>query len=92
VDDIARRGALRLQDEGGSYQRTSDPGQRAIPPLIELAQLPASRSAVENNSETEADLAYLRGRGTSLGGLRPKCSILDEDGTLAIGKFPSVTD
>jgi serine/threonine-protein kinase HipA len=48
--------------------------------------------AVEMNRETEADLRYLRGRGTSLGGMRPKCTILDEDGQLAIGKFPSVKD
>jgi serine/threonine-protein kinase HipA len=51
----------------------------------------ASR-AVELSTETEADLAYLRGKGTSLGGLRPKCSVLDDDGRLAIGKFPSVSD
>jgi len=31
----------------------------------------AATRAVESNSETAADLAYLRGRGTSLGGLRP---------------------
>jgi len=35
---------------------------------------------------------YLRGRGTSLGGVRPKCTVLDDDGILAIGKFPSVRD
>ena len=28
---------------------------------------------------------YLRGRGTSLGGVRPKCTVLDDDGILAIG-------
>jgi serine/threonine-protein kinase HipA len=44
------------------------------------------------SAETAADLEYLRGRGTSLGGLRPKCSVMDEDGSLAIGKFPSVHD
>lgn len=27
-----------------------------------------------------------------MGGLRPKCSILDDDGALALGKFPSVSD
>ncbi|HEY8509134.1 MAG TPA: HipA domain-containing protein [Steroidobacteraceae bacterium] len=48
--------------------------------------------AVETNTETAADLAYLRGRGTSLGGLRPKCSVIDDDGTLSIGKLPSVSD
>ena len=48
--------------------------------------------AVESENETAADLAYLRGRGTSLGGMRPKCSVVDDDGHLAIGKFPSVQD
>ena len=51
----------------------------------------ASR-AVERSQETAADLAYLQGKGTSLGGMRPKCTMLDEDGTLALGKFPSVND
>jgi len=92
VDDVSRVGALRFQDEDGRYQRTVDDGHRTTPPLIELAQLLAATRAVETNTETEADLAYLRGRGTSLGGLRPKCSVIDEDGRLAIGKFPSVTD
>ncbi len=48
--------------------------------------------AVETNSETAADLAYLRGRATSLGGMRPKCTVIDGEGRLSIGKFPSVTD
>jgi serine/threonine-protein kinase HipA len=47
---------------------------------------------VEEHRETAEDLAYLRGRGTSVNGLRPKCTLLDEDGSLAIGKFPSVND
>ena len=37
-------------------------------------------------------LAYLLGRGTSLGGLRPKCALADDDDALGIGKFPSVQD
>ncbi len=92
VDDVGRVGALRFQDEAGRYQRTVEDGQRSTPPLIELPQLLAATRAVETNSETASDLAYLRGRGTSLGGLRPKCSVIDDDGALAIGKFPSVTD
>ena len=92
VDDINRVGALRLEDEEGRYQRTVEDGRRTTPPLIELPQLLAATRAVETNSETASDLAYLRGRGTSLGGLRPKCSVIDDDGALAIGKFPSVTD
>ncbi|WP_119392191.1 type II toxin-antitoxin system HipA family toxin [Taklimakanibacter lacteus] len=92
VDDVSRVGALRLKDENGHYQRAAEEGRRTTPPLIELAQLAAATRAVEMNAETAADLAYLRGRGTSLGGLRPKCSVVDDDGWLAIGKFPSVTD
>jgi serine/threonine-protein kinase HipA len=92
VDDVSRVGALRLQDEEGRYQRTVEEGRRTTPPLIELGQLLVATRAVETNTETTADLAYLRGRGTSLGGLRPKCSVVDDDGRLAIGKFPSVGD
>lgn len=92
VDDVSRVGALRFQDEDGIFQRAPSEGRRSAPPLIELRALLASSRAVETNTETAADLAYLRGRGTSLGGLRPKCSVVDDDGALSIGKFPSVSD
>ncbi len=92
VDDESRVGALRFQDEEGRYQRTVEEGRRTTPPLTELRQLLAATRAVETNSETNADRAYLCGRATSLGGLRPKCSVIDDDGTLSIGKFPSVGD
>jgi len=92
VDDVSRVGALRLQDEDGLFQRASEEGRRTTPPLIELAYLLAATRAVETNTETAADLAHLRGRGTSLGGLRPKCSVIDDEGRLSIGKFPSVRD
>ena len=92
VDDFSRVGALRLRDETGNYLRTIESGDRATPPLLELGDMLSASHAVERGKETEADLRYLRGRGTSLGGLRPKCSVIDDDGQLAIGKFPSVKD
>ena len=92
VDDASRVGALRFQDEAGVFCRAAEPGRRTAPPLIELKQLLSATRAVETESETATDLAYLRGRGTSLGGLRPKCTVVDDDGQLAVGKFPSVTD
>ncbi|MSP95859.1 MAG: type II toxin-antitoxin system HipA family toxin [Betaproteobacteria bacterium] len=92
VDDTSRVGALRLEDEAGVFQRATDAGQRTTPPLVELGHLLAASRAVETNSETAADLAYLRGRGTSLGGLRPKCTVIDAQGRLSVGKFPSVAD
>jgi serine/threonine-protein kinase HipA len=93
VDDISRIGAIRLLDpDTGAFLRTVEDDQRATPALLELAQLMAASRAVELNKETEADLRYLRGRGTSVGGMRPKCTVVDDDGHLAIGKFPSVKD
>lgn len=92
VDDTSRVGALRFRDEHGTFQRAPEPDRRTAPPLIELNQLLNASRAVEQHTETAADLAYLRGRGTPLGGLRPKCTVIDEDGRLSIGKFPSVQD
>lgn len=92
VDDFSRIGALRFQDENGVFQRGEGRGKRTAPPLIELDSLLRATRAVETDTETAADLEYLRGRGTSLGGLRPKCTVIDQDGSLAIGKFSSVHD
>jgi serine/threonine-protein kinase HipA len=92
VDDESRVGAIRLTNDQGVFLRTMEDGGRRAPPLPELAQLIGASRAVEYGTETEADLRYLRGRGTSLGGMRPKCTIIDDDGHLAIGKFPSVQD
>lgn len=92
VDDESRIGALRFRDEAGLFQGGADDGDRRTPPLLELRHLLAASRAVELSAETARDLEYLRGRATSLGGLRPKCSVRDDDGGLAIAKFPSVTD
>ena len=92
VDDLCRVGALRLRDEFGVFWRPSADGHRTTPPLIELADLYAASRAVEQETETAADLAYLLGRGTSLGGLRPKCNVIDDQGRLSLAKFPSVQD
>ncbi len=92
VDDTSRVGALRFKDEDGVFRRASEKDRRATPPLIELRHLLAATRAVETRSETAADLEYLRGRGTSLGGMRPKCSVIDSKGRLSIAKFPSILD
>ena len=92
VDDFSRVGALRLGSAEGVWQRTVAQGQRSTPPLIELEHIFLASRAVERGQETFEDLRYLQGKGTSLGGMRPKCTLVDEDGRLAIGKFPSVQD
>jgi serine/threonine-protein kinase HipA len=67
-------------------------GRRSTPRLIELQRIFLASRAVERGQETTEDLRYLQGKATSLGGMRPKCTVVDEDGWLAIGKFPSVGD
>lgn len=92
VDDFSRMGALRLRKANGTYLDASPAGRRVTPPMLELEKMLSASKAVELGKETTADLAYLQGKGTSLGGMRPKCSILDEDGHLSLGKFPSIKD
>lgn len=92
VDDFSRVGALRLRDNQGGFLRSVDEGRRATPPLVELDRIYSASRAVERSQETAEDLKYLQGKGTSLGGMRPKCTVLDEHGQLAIGKFPSQGD
>jgi serine/threonine-protein kinase HipA len=92
VDDFSRVGALRLRDSDGRWHRTVAAGRRSTPPLIELDRIFQASRALECGQETTEDLRYLQGKGTSLGGMRPKCTMVDEDGWLAIGKFPSVGD
>jgi len=92
VDDFSRVGALRFRDEEGLFQRAQEEGRRTVPPLIELGHLLSASRAFEANKETAVDLAYLSSRGTLLGGMRPKCTVIDDDGSLSIGKFPSIAD
>jgi serine/threonine-protein kinase HipA len=91
VDDFSRVGALRLHGAGG-YLRSAEEGTRTTPPLIELSHALRASQRLEMSRETAEDLRYLQGKGTSLGGLRPKSTVLDRDGALALGKFPSVQD
>lgn len=92
VDDFSRIGALRLRNDKGVFLRTMAQGMPATAPLLELEHLFSASRAVERSQESAQDLRYLLGKGTSLGGMRPKCTVLDDDGTLALGKFPSVQD
>jgi serine/threonine-protein kinase HipA len=92
VDDFSRIGALRLRDETGKYLQNAAHDARSTPAFFELEKILLASHAVELSQETAEDLAYLQGKGTSLGGMRPKCTILDLDSALSLGKFPSVND
>jgi len=91
VDDEARQGALRFSErEGGPFLAAHDATR--IPPLIELPRLLSAAERVIGGSDTDDDLRLLLAPGSSLGGARPKASVRDKDGELAIAKFPHEDD
>ncbi len=91
VDDEARQGALRFAErDGGPFLAAHGPAN--IPPLIELPRLLAAADHVTSDTDTDDDLRLLLAPGSSLGGARPKASIRDREGHLAIAKFPNKGD
>jgi serine/threonine-protein kinase HipA len=91
VDDEARQGALRFTETGrGPF--LADDSATAIPPLIELPRLLSAADHVAGDSDSDEDLRLLLAPGSSLGGSRPKASVRDRDGQLAVAKFPQKGD
>jgi serine/threonine-protein kinase HipA len=91
VDDETRQGALRFADhEGGPFLR--EEGAKRIPTLIELPRLLSATERLLDDKDTDEDLRLLIAPGSSLGGARPKASVRENDGHLAIAKFPRRDD
>ena len=91
VDDEARLGALRFAERaGGPF--LGEEGAKRIPPLVELPKLLSAAEHVMEDKDTEEDLRLLFAPGSSLGGARPKASVIENDGRLAIAKFPRKDD
>ncbi len=91
VNDEARQGALRFSLEAeGPY--LTPKGKESIPPLVDLPRLLSATERYLDDDETMEDLKILLAPGSSLGGARPKASVRDKDGSLAIAKFPKKDD
>ena len=91
VDDEARAGALRFADtEGGPFVAQEE--AKRIPPLLALPKLLSAAEHVIDETDTDEDLQLLFAPGSSLGGARPKASVREKDGQLAIAKFPRKDD
>jgi serine/threonine-protein kinase HipA len=90
VDDEARQGALRFAlAEGGPFLAQ---GPNRIPPLVELPRLLAATQRILRDEDDDDDLRLVIAPGSSLGGARPKASVRDGAGHLAIAKFPHPSD
>lgn len=91
ITDQTRIGALRYKREN-EESFNHDIGPYRIPPLIQLPALINAADAVQTNTETAEDLKLLLNEGSPLGGARPKSAVMDNNGTLAIAKFPKLDD
>lgn len=90
VSDVSRLGVLRFRfPDQEVFQK---PAGECVPSLIHLGRLLESARRIEHDQETEADLSLIFAPGSSLGGARPKASIADAQGRLAIAKFPKDSD
>lgn len=91
LDDFTRIGALRYRTNGDGAYLGESHGAR-VPPIIALTKLLNAADAVSRDKETDADLRYLLGFGSPLGGARPKSVVREADGSLAIAKFAKHDD
>lgn len=92
VNDEARQGALRFSIFPDGHRYLAEKHNASIPPLIELSKLLSATERFIADNESAKDLQLLLAPGSSLGGARPKASVRDKDGSLAIAKFPRKDD
>lgn len=96
IDDFSRMGGFRFKtDPNGDFINQNL--TLRIPPLTSLRSLLQASMEIENSEEKNElpDRKWINQLiqpGSSLGGARPKASIIDEDKKLYIAKFPSRND
>ena len=90
VADVSRLGALRFRNAG--EEAFQSPAVAGVPGLIELGRLLQVTERILRDEETDEDLQMIFAPGSSLGGARPKVSVIDQHGQLAIAKFPKEGD
>lgn len=95
VSDHSRQGALRYRRPGGTAYVADG---HEIPRLVDLGRLLHASDQLarggrrHDEEEMHAVRELLDVGGTTLGGARPKASVIDADGALSIAKFPHPGD
>lgn len=96
IDDESRMGGFRFSEIPGGKYINCDASLR-VPPLANVSELMQAAHEIEASEElhvlpSKRWLMQLLRPGTSLGGARPKATVKDDDGNLAVAKFPSRKD
>ncbi|MDP2193570.1 MAG: type II toxin-antitoxin system HipA family toxin [Alphaproteobacteria bacterium] len=92
VNDEARQGAMRFSFSEEPNIYLAPQKKTTIPPLIALPNLSSAIERFIEDDETSEDLRLLLAPGSSLGGARPKATVRDQKGFLAIAKFSRKDD
>jgi serine/threonine-protein kinase HipA len=90
VADETRLGALRFR--WAAETDFQAPMGAGVPALVDLGRLLEITERILRDEETDDDLRLIFAPGSSLGGARPKASVIDQHGRLSIAKFPKETD
>ena len=96
IDDYSRMGAFRFKENpDGEFINTHE--SLRIPPLTSMRTLVVASEEIERSEEQsrlpdKRWIVQLVQPGSSLGGARPKASVIGTDGTLHVAKFPSRKD
>lgn len=96
IDDESRMGGFRFSEIPGGKYINCDVSLR-VPLLANVCELMQAAHEIEASEElhvlpSKRWLMQLLRPGTSLGGARPKATVKDDDGNLAVAKFPSRKD
>ena len=96
IDDFSRMGGFRFKGaKSGNFINVSE--NLKIPPLADVHDLIAASMEIEKSEEEnllpdKRWVAQLVQPGSSLGGARPKASVIGDDRMIYVAKFPSRKD
>lgn len=96
IDDFSRMGGFRFKEaKNGNFINVSE--NLKIPPLADVHDLIAGSMEIEKSEEEnllpdKRWVAQLVQPGSSLGGARPKASVIGDDRMIYVAKFPSRKD
>jgi len=88
VRDDLRQGSIRYA-VAGDFVADETTG---VPAMTDLPTLLSAADNIGENKDDFESLALLLRAGSSLGGARPKAHVRDNNGRVAIAKFPSPSD
>jgi len=92
VADVYRVGALRIRRSGNNTPFLAQGQKDILHRLYDLDEFCAVVHNIETNTANEEQLRHFIDSACSLGGARPKCSVLNANNRLSIAKFTSHRD